>query len=136
MHADKAREAIVPPENGEADPEWRAIRRAIDQFAGRIPTISKHRAVHNEHLAKLVARLDATGDKEAADTIVWQCWFRALDRERERFLLPTARTDALREALDEIARRTTALAQWESDGWLDGIEASKEAILSLMERKA
>jgi hypothetical protein len=82
---------IEPPENGEPDPEWRAIRRAIDQFAGRIPTIGKHRAVNNVHLADVVARLDAAGDREAADTIVWQAWHRALDRERERFLLADAR---------------------------------------------
>jgi hypothetical protein len=82
---------IEPPENGEPDPAWRAIKRAIDQFAGRIPTISKHRATNNSHIAAVVSRLDAAGDSEAADTIVWQCWFRALDRERERFLLADAR---------------------------------------------
>jgi len=85
---------IDPPENGEPDPQWRAIKRAIDQFAGRVPSISKHRATNNAHIAAVVARLDAAGDAEAADTIVWQCWFRALDRERERFLLADAR-DAL-----------------------------------------
>jgi hypothetical protein len=90
-------EAIVPPVNGEPDPEWAVIRRAIDQFAGRVPTISKHRALHNTHLAAVVARLDAAGDREAADTIVWQCWYRALDRERERFLLEDARA-ALHDA--------------------------------------
>ncbi len=78
---------IVPPENGEPDPEWRAIKRAIDQFVGRVPTISKHRALNNAHIKGVVDRLDASGDHEAADTIVWQCWWRALDRERERFLL-------------------------------------------------
>jgi hypothetical protein len=81
---------IDAPLNGEPDPEWRAIRRAIDQFVGRVPVISKHRAVHNTTLAETVARLDAAGDREAADTIVWLCWFRALDRERERFLLADA----------------------------------------------
>lgn len=83
-------EVVEAPENGEPDPEWRAIRRAIDQFVGRVPVISKHRAIHNTTLAETVARLDAAGDREAADTIVWLCWFRALDRERERFLLADA----------------------------------------------
>ena len=83
-------EVIEAPENGEPDPEWRAIRRAIDQFVGRVPVINKHRAVHNTVIAETVARLDAAGDREAADVIVWQCWYRALDRERERFLLADA----------------------------------------------
>lgn len=81
---------ISAPANGEPDPEWAAIKRAIDQFVGRVPSIGKHRALNNAHLAAQVERLDATGDKEAADTIVWQCWWRALDRERERFLLADA----------------------------------------------
>jgi hypothetical protein len=87
------REGVAPisaPANGEPDPAWAAIKRAIDQFVGRVPSIGKHRALNNSHLAELVERLDAAGDKEAADTIVWQCWWRALDRERERFLLTDA----------------------------------------------
>lgn len=77
---------MVPPPNGEKDPEWAAIKRAIDQFVGRVPTVGKHRAVNNAHLAETVAHLDAIGERAAADTIVWLCWWRALDRERERFL--------------------------------------------------
>ena len=82
--------SVKAPTNGEPDPAWAAIKRAIDQFVGRVPSIGKHRALNNAHLAALVERLDAAGDKEAADTIVWQCWWRALDRERERFLLADA----------------------------------------------
>jgi hypothetical protein len=79
--------AVDAPENGEPDAEWRAIRRTIDYFVGRVPTIGKHRAVNTAHIQAVVARLDEAGDREAADTIVWLCWHRALDRERERFLL-------------------------------------------------
>jgi len=90
IDADASREPIQAPENGEKDPEWRAIRRSIDMFVGRVPTIGKHSAVHVSHIKETVARLDAAGDRAAADTIVWQCWYRALDRERERFLLSHA----------------------------------------------
>lgn len=105
-------EPIVPPPNGEPDPEWAAIKRAIDQFAGRVPTVSKHRAVHNAHLAAVVERLDEAGDREAADTIVWQAWYRALDRERERFLLDdaNARLEALRTQGDGEGRLADAEA--------------------------
>lgn len=90
---------IEAPRNGETDPEWRAIRRSIDLFVGRVPTVGKHRALNTAHIAETVARLDAGGDHAAADTIVWQCWHRALDRERERFLLEDAREQmvAIRE---------------------------------------
>lgn len=98
---DRAREEeIVPPENKEPSEEWRAIKRAIDQFAGRIPSIGRHKAINNAHIAAVVARLDEAGDHEAADMIVWGCWWRALDRERDRFLATQARIDALREAAD------------------------------------
>lgn len=82
---------VEAPENGETDPEWRAIRRSIDLFVGRVPVVGKHRALNTRHIEETVARLDAAGDHAAADTIVWQCWHRALDRERERFLLDDAR---------------------------------------------
>lgn len=99
---------IEAPENGETDPEWRAIRRAIDQFVGRVPTISKHRAVTNAHIAAVVERLDAAGDREAADTIVWQCWWRALDRERERFLMQDAQEGASTQPAPAFPREEVA----------------------------
>ena len=83
-------EPIEAPANGERDPEWAAIRRTIDYFVGRKPVIGKHRAVNTAHITAMVAHLDEIGEREAADTIVWLCWHRALDRERERFLTEDA----------------------------------------------
>lgn len=77
---------VDAPPHEERSPEWKAIGRVIDQFVGRVPTVSKHRAVNGAYIAEVVARLDADGDHAAADTIVWLCWHTALDRERERFL--------------------------------------------------
>jgi hypothetical protein len=83
----ESRSAIEAPENNEPDEQWRSIKRAIDHFVGRVPSIGKHRAVNTAHIQAVVARLDAADDREAADTIVWLCWHRALDQVRERFLL-------------------------------------------------
>lgn len=54
---------------------------------GRIPAISKHRAINYVHIKSVVEALDAAGMKEAADTIVWGVWWRVLDEQRHDFLL-------------------------------------------------
>ena len=81
---------VVPPANGERNPELAAIKRTIDYFVERRPVIGKHHAVNTAHITTVVANLDAIGEREAADTIVWLVWHRALDRERERFLTEDA----------------------------------------------
>lgn len=99
--------------NGERDPAWAAIPRAIDQFVGRVPVVTKHQAVHNKHIAETVARLDEAGDRAAADTIVWLCWFSALDRERERFLNDhnAEATASLRAENDRLKAESEMLQQ-------------------------
>jgi hypothetical protein len=61
--------------------------RASEIYAGRVPSISKHRAINNVHIKTVVDRLDAVGEEEAADTLIWLLWWRDLDFERERFLI-------------------------------------------------
>ncbi|MDF0490037.1 hypothetical protein PX554_18025 [Sphingomonas sp. H39-1-10] len=62
--------------------------KASEVYAGYKPTaVSKHRALNNVHLKAVIDRLVAAGDHEAADTIIWQMWWRDLDAQRERFLI-------------------------------------------------
>lgn len=51
-------------------------------FAGRKVGIGKHQAVHHQTLEAVVARLDAAGDREAADVIVWLTWWRNIADNR------------------------------------------------------
>lgn len=53
---------------------------------GRKATISKHVATNHQHLRRIISELDAAGMREAADTIIWQVWWRVLDQNRHEFL--------------------------------------------------
>lgn len=61
--------------------------KASEIYAGRLPTISKHRAINTVHIKAIVDRLDGIGETEAADTLIWLLWWRDLDAEREKFLI-------------------------------------------------
>lgn len=75
--------------------------KASEVYVGYKPTtVSKHRAVNNVHLKSVVDRLVAAGDHEAADTIIWQMWWRNIDAERERFLIKQFR-EQIAEKVDE-----------------------------------
>lgn len=56
---------------------------------GRQPVVGKYAAIHQSHMRKIVAELDAAGMKEAADTLIWVYWHYELkrtnlDEERKR----------------------------------------------------
>lgn len=40
--------------------------------------VGKHTATNDGHLRRVIARLDAAGDAEAADTIAWLVWHHEL----------------------------------------------------------
>lgn len=40
--------------------------------------VGKHKATNDAHLRAVIARLDAAGDAEAADTIAWLIWHHEL----------------------------------------------------------
>lgn len=66
-------------------------------LADRKVKISKYVAGNDEHLRKLIARLDETGDVEAADTIAWLVWW----REQQ-----SLQTQYAWERVAEVERRT------------------------------
>jgi len=113
--ADDAGEVVEPK---DLPPQW----------AGRIPSISKHRASNWAHLTQLVERLDAADDAETADTIIWLAWWRKLDENRHEFLLEdqkasltaqNARLEARVKALREAAQR--AVARWDAGLKVDDV---------------
>jgi hypothetical protein len=52
-------------------------RLGIDKWKPGV--VSKHLAVHDDHLRKVMSRLTAAGDDEAAETIAWLVWWRQLE---------------------------------------------------------
>ena len=76
---------------------------------GRIPVISKYRAVNHAQLKETIAALDAAGMREAADTIVWLVWHRILDEQRHDFLMEDAKTSRADAAADDVAVLREAL---------------------------
>lgn len=70
-------------------------------YTGRVPTVSKERALHTASVRALVERLDSDGEHAAADTIVWLLWWREIDRNRERLLIDF-HAEQLAEARSEI----------------------------------
>jgi len=75
--------------------------KASEVYSGYKPqAVSKHRALNNVHLKAVVDRLVAAGDHEAADTIIWQMWWRDLDAQRERFLIAQFH-ESIAEKVDE-----------------------------------
>jgi hypothetical protein len=68
---------------------------------GRVPLISKHRALNVQVVRDTIARLDAAGDREAADVLVWQVWWRHIDENRHQFLIKDAE-DRARQALSAL----------------------------------
>lgn len=61
--------------------------KASEIYVGRVPTVGKHKACNNVHLKNVIDRLDAIGETEAADTIVWLLWWRDIVSNREQFLI-------------------------------------------------
>lgn len=61
---------------------------------GRKPVIGKYQASNYVHLRDTIAALDARDLRAEADTIVWLCWWRVIDHNREEFLVANTKEDA------------------------------------------
>jgi hypothetical protein len=80
--------ALTSPEPASGETEFPTNETlAYIGAIGRKGCISKHRATNYKHVKDTIERLDAGGDREASDTLMWHVWFRILDHQREEFLL-------------------------------------------------
>lgn len=88
------------PETGlpraASPPNPQARIEALEKIGalGRKPVIGKHQASNYVHLRDTIAALDARDLRAEADTIVWLCWWRVIDHNREEFLVANAKEDA------------------------------------------